>query len=183
MNGQIAQIVGVWFAILMARLLHSAGAEAAIRRTIRAGWADIAARSNIAGPPDVRAWINRMLDRVALLAPRLAARGENSGKPLYDALRDLRTGVAIGELRQLRIDLPAETASTLTPVLADIGDYYRGLDPDAPAPAGPALLAHIDAAMDRLTREDAARRPATLALVSLRRNLFPAAPGYRRIAA
>ena len=36
-----------------------------------------------------------------------AARGDRraeAGKPLYDALRDLRTGVAIGELRQLRRD-------------------------------------------------------------------------------
>jgi uncharacterized membrane protein YccC len=179
-NGAIAQIIGIWFAILMARLLQSAGAEGAIRRTIRAGWADIAARSNIAGPPDVRGWINRMLDRVALLAPRLAARGQDSGKPLYDALRDLRTGVAIGELRQLRIDLPAEAGRPLTPVLDDVGAYYRGLDPDAPAPAGPGLLAHIDAAIGELTHIPAASRPATLALVSLRRNLFPGAPGYRR---
>jgi uncharacterized membrane protein YccC len=182
-NSQIAQVVGIWFAILMARLLNSAGAEAAIRRTVRAGWADIAGRSNIAAPPDVRGWINRMLDRVALLAPRLAARGEDSGKPLYDALRDLRTGVAIGELRQLRIDLPTETGASLTPVLIDVGNYYRALDPDAPGPADRRLLDHIDAAMDWLTQDSVARRPATLALVSLRRNLFPQAPGYRRTAA
>lgn len=179
-NGAIAQIVGVWFAILMARLLQSAGAENAIRRTIRAGWADIAARSDSRAAPDVRGWINRMLDRIALLAPRLAARGENSGKPLYDALRDLRTGVAIGELRQLRNMLPPIDAEPLTAVLRDVGTYYGRLDPDAPAPASPTLLAHIDTAMDQLTRHPQAGRPATLALVALRRNLFPQAQGYER---
>lgn len=182
-NGQIAMLVGVWFAILMVRLLHSAGAEAAIRRTIRAGWTDIATRSTQRGPPDVRAWINRMLDRVALLGPRLAARGEDQGKPFHDALRDLRTGVAVGELLQLRIDLPDEVGNFLTPVLTDVAAYYRGLNPDAPAQAGPSLLAHIDAAMDRLTRDELARRPAMIALVSLRRNLFPTAPGYQRMIA
>ena len=56
----------------------------------------------------------RQLDRIALLAPRRAARGEDSGKPLYDALRDLLTGVAIGELRQLRNALPPMDAEPLT---------------------------------------------------------------------
>src|SRR3546814_20466835 len=91
-------------------------------------------------PPDVRGWINRMLDRIALLAPRLAATRSDSGRPLYDALRDLRTGVAIGELRQLRLDLPADEAAPLADVLTGVGAHYRGLDPDAPAPARPALL-------------------------------------------
>jgi hypothetical protein len=34
--------------------------------------------------------------------------------------------------------------------------------------------------MDQLTRHPQAARPATLALVALRRNLFPLAPGYER---
>ncbi|ETI65034.1 fusaric acid resistance protein FusB/FusC, partial [Sphingobium sp. C100] len=104
-NGAVAQLVGIWFAIIMAGLLQSAGVERAIRRTVRAGWIDIANRANLMTPPDVRGWINRMLDRIALLAPRLAATRRDSGAPLFDALRDLRTGVAIGELRQLRLDL------------------------------------------------------------------------------
>lgn len=184
-NGAIAQLVGVWFAIVMARLLVSAGAEGAIRRTIKAGWADIATRSTLTAPPDLQGWINRMLDRLALLAPRLAARGPDSGKPLYDTLRDLRTGFAIGELRQLRIDLAPDDGAPLTPLLQEVGAYYRTLDPDAPAPAGPGLLGHIDAVMDRLTTlsQGEARRTATLALVGLRRNLFPDAFDYRMGAA
>jgi uncharacterized membrane protein YccC len=183
-NGALAQLTGIWFAIVMARLLQSAGADGAIRRTMRAGWRDIANRATATGVPDVRGWINRMLDRVALLAPRLAAQGQDSGKPLYDALRDLRTGVAIGELRQLRRDLPPGD-EPLTPVLSDVGDYYRQLDPAAPQPAGPALLAHIDQAIDVLVRHPAAevRRAGTLGLVSLRRNLFPVAAPWRSVAA
>lgn len=184
-NGSLAQLIGIWFAIVMAGLLQAAGAEGAIRRTVRAGWADIAARANLMSPPDVRGWINRMLDRIALLAPRLTALGQDSGAPLYDALRDMRTGVAIGELRQLRIDLPAEEGRPLTGVLAGVGDYYRGLDPDAPQPAGPDLLHAIDGAMAELSANPApaVRREAVLGLVSLRRNLFPDALAYRRVAA
>lgn len=174
-NGAIAQMMGVALAILMARLLQSAGIEQAIRRTLRAGWADIAERSTLMTPPDVRAWINRMLDRIALLAPRLALAGRAPGAPLYDALRDLRTGVAIGELRALRLELPAERAAPLTDVLRDVGDYYRRLEPDAEKPDDPGLLANIDIALHAIARDDdaAVRRTGALALLGLRRNLFP----------
>ena len=181
-NGAVAQIVGIWFAIVMAGLFQSAGVERAIRRTIRAGWADIANRATLMSPPDVRGWINRMLDRIALLAPRLAATRRDSGKPLYDALRDLRTGVAIGELRQLRLDLPVQEGGRLATVLQGVSAHYRRLDPDAPQPAEPALLNDIDAAIDDLAANPrlSIRREAVLGLVSLRRNLFPDAEGYRR---
>lgn len=181
-NGTVAQLVGIWFAIIMAGLLQSAGVERAIRRTLRAGWSDMASRATLMSPPDLRGWINRMLDRIALLAPRLAATRADSGQPLYDALRDLRTGVAVGELRQLRIDLPADEAAPLTDVLTRVSAYYRGLDPDAPAGPQGELLHDIDEAIRDLSRHGsvAVRRQAILALVSLRRNLFPQSAGYRR---
>lgn len=181
-NGAVAQIVGIWYAIIMAGLLQSAGVERAIRRTIRAGWTDIANRATLTTPPDMRGWINRMLDRIALLAPRLAAIRSDSGAPLYDALRDMRTGVAIAELRQLRIALPPLDAASLAVVLGGVRDHYRGLDPDAPAPAQSGLLHDIDAAIGDLSANGRAlvRREGVLALVSLRRNLFPDAAAYRR---
>ena len=184
-NGAIAQFVGIAFAITMARLLQAAGVEAAIRRTIGAGWLDIARRSELTTPPDLRGWINRMLDRVALLAPRLALQGARDGAPLYDALRDLRTGVAIGELRQLRIDLPADDEAPLAAVLHDVGRYYRHLDPAAPGPAPSSMLADIDRAIALYLGQGdpAIRRAAALGLVSLRRNLFPDEGHYQRMAA
>lgn len=174
-NGAIAQLMGVAFAILMARLLQSAGIDQAIRRTLKAGWADIAERSNLMTPPDVRGWINRMLDRIALLAPRLALSGRSPGKPLYDALRDLRTGVAIGELRALRLTLPPERSAPLTDVLRDVGVYYRRLEPEVEKPEDPALLAHIDTALHTIAADPdpGVRRAGALGLLSLRRNLFP----------
>lgn len=182
-NGAIAQLVGVLFAIVMARLLQSAGLEHAIRRTLRAGWRDIAGRSNLMGPPDVRGWINRMLDRIALLSPRLALSGKAPGEPLYDVLRDLRTGVAIGELRQLRLDLPPRRSAPLTAVLGQVGEYYRRLEPDERTAADPALLADIDRALHVFARDEdrLVRRHAALALVALRRNLFPEAADLKGI--
>ena len=177
-NGSLAQLVGILYAIVMIRLLNSTGAQSAIRRTIRAGWVDIAERSNLMGPPDVRAWINRMLDRIAHLAPRLAMAGRSPGQPLYDALRDLRTGIAIGELRELRLGMSPERSAPVTAVLASVGNYYRSLVPDRPAPADPKLLHEIDAALGAVQhdRDPGARRAGVLSLYSLRRNIFPDAP-------
>jgi uncharacterized membrane protein YccC len=180
-NGALAQLIGTLFALIMARLLQTAGLESAIRRTLRAGWRDIAERSNVSGPPDLRAWINRMLDRIAVLGPRLALSGKQPGEPLYDVLRDLRTGVAIGELRQLRLDLPASRTAPLTGVLAEVGAYYRRLEPARRAPADPELLHDIDEALALFVADEdrSVRRQAALALVSLRRNLFPDAAALK----
>ncbi|WP_054947845.1 FUSC family protein [Novosphingobium sp. KN65.2] len=176
-DGALAQLVGIVFAITMIRLLQSSGLEAAIRRTIRAGWKDIAERSNLMAPADFQGWINRMLDRIALLAPRLAMSGKSPGSPLYDALRDLRTGVAIGELRDLRLAMTAEKSAPVTKVLRDVGEYYRKLEPEREKPAAPALLADIDRALKEVLGDENPRfvRSGALALISLRRNLFPEA--------
>ncbi|MGC4252221.1 MAG: FUSC family protein [Sphingobium sp.] len=184
-NGSLAQLTGIWFAAVMAGILQPAGLQSMVRRTIRAGWRDIANRANLMERPNLRRWINRMLDRVALLAPRLAAMGQDAGRPIYDALRDLRTGIGIGELRELRLDLPPGERASLTRVLQGVGDYYRGLDPDAPAPAQPALLHDIDGALAELSAnpDPTVRRGAILALVGLRRNLFADSAMYRRAAA
>ncbi|MCT2398695.1 FUSC family protein [Novosphingobium mangrovi (ex Huang et al. 2023)] len=180
-NEAFAQLVGILFALVMVRLLQSAGLDGAIRRTLKAGWADIATRSSLNTPPNVTAWISRMLDRIGLLAPRLAMRGDDPGQPLYDALRDVRTGIVIGELRQMRLDLPKEDGAAITPVLKDIGDYYRAMEPDRPPASPPEMLARIDHAVARLAdhSSEQVRRAGVLALVSLRRNIFPDAPAYQ----
>lgn len=179
-NGQIAQFAAILFSVIMVRLLQTAGIHHAIRRTIRAGWIDIAERANRTSAPDVRGWIARMLDRLALLTPRLMATGKAPGEPLYDLLKDLRTGVAIGELRQLRLDIGENDRQPVTDVLVAVGDYYRKLVPEERAPVDPQLLSRIDRALQRFTAiaEPVVRRRGTLPLITLRRNLFPEASAY-----
>jgi uncharacterized membrane protein YccC len=188
LNGSIAQLVGTFFAVVTVGLFQTIGADSSARRLIRAGWRELAQRSTAPGAPDVPGWIARMLDRIGLLAPRLALQGEDPGKPLLDALVDLRIGVSVGELRQLRLDGSAQETQAITPVLEGIGAHYRALRPDRPAPPEPALLADVDAALATMAHPGAhpgvadRRRAGVLALTSLRRNLFPAAPGYGLVA-
>lgn len=178
-NGGIAQLLGTLFAVVTVRLFQTIGADTSARRLIRAGWRELALRSEAPGRPDAPAWIARMLDRIGLLAPRLALQGEDPGKPLLDALTDLRIGVSVDELRQLRLDATPDEAATIAPVLRGVGAHYRALRPAEPAPPEPLLLAGIDAALTRFAADGSERRRSgVLALTSLRRNLFPTAPAY-----
>jgi len=179
MNGAIAQLIGTLFAVVTVGLFQTIGAQTSARRLLRAGWRELATRADSAGRPDTAGWIARMLDRIGLLAPRLALQGEDPGKPLLDALTDLRVGVAVGELRQLRIDGPVDEAAMITPVLRGVGTHYRALRPNQPAPPEPDLLAGIDRALAGFASSMPERhRTSVLALTSLRRNLFPSAPAY-----
>jgi len=180
LDGGISQLVGTLFAAVTVGLFQTIGADSSTRRLIRAGWRELGARANLPGRPDAAGWVSRMLDRIGLLAPRLAAQGQDPGKPLLDALTDLRVGVSIGELRQLRIDAPVPEGVMITPVLRGVGEHYWRLRPNEPCPPEPLLLAGIDSAMTGLAHSERPdlRRRGILALTSLRRNLFPSAAPY-----
>ncbi|WP_420140079.1 FUSC family protein [Sphingomonas sp.] len=178
-NGSLAQLMGTLFAVVTVGLFQTIGTARSAERLIRAGWRDLARRSDLRSPPDATGWTSRMLDRIGLLAPRLAARGDDPGKPLLDALVDLRIGLTVGELRNLRRGGTEEEEALITPVLRGIAKYYRGLRIDAPAEPSSQLLECIDNALRVLAQGPSAerRRAAVLALTSLRRNLFPRAAG------
>jgi hypothetical protein len=119
-----------------------------------------------------------MLDRIGLLAPRIAqAGGTLEGMVAHDAMLDLRMGADIVALQRTRAHLPAEAAAQ---VLADIATFFRGrAGGQGEGARPPALLARIDAALSgALGAPDASPewRSAVTALVGLRRNLFPEAP-------
>ena len=183
-NAGLAQIAGTAFAVVTVALFQTAGADRSAARLIHAGWRDLARRSTLPGEPDEAGWISRMLDRLGLLATRLAARGEDPGQPLHDVLIDLRVGVAVAELRRLRLTAGAATGATVTPLLEEVAEHYRRRSLDRPTPDDPRLLATIDRALAGLARDPDAteRRAAVLALTSLRRNLFAAAPAFEAAA-
>jgi len=179
-NGSLAQIVGTGFAVVTVGLFQVVGTERSAARIIAAGWRDLARRSNLPGRADVTGWVSRMLDRIGLLAPRLAALGADPGRPMLDALQDLRVGVTVGHLRDLRLDAGGPAEALITPVLHGVGRYYAARRIDRAPPDDPALLEGIDRAMLAFSHDEdrAVRRSAVLALTGLRRNLFPAAPAY-----
>jgi len=175
LNSNLALILGAVAAARITALVRSVGSDWSARRLRRAtslDLADLAARPQDASARD--AYAGRMLDRIALLAPRTApGAGEAARADARLALRDLRMGADIASLQQWRRCLPAEAVGRL---LADAARVFRAQATGAPRRDEP-LLPQIDRLLLGALHGDAARPAdaAIAALVGLRRNLFPAA--------
>jgi len=178
-NSMLGQVLGVLAAAWVTRLVRSVGVDWSARRIQRATWrelGDMAAAPRLL--PQGEAYAVRMLDRIGLLAPRIAqAGGTIAGVPANDALRDLRMGADIVALQRARAELPQAATARL---LGGIAGFFRARGQGGMA-ARPAvgLLPQIDAALAAVLQPrdlSAAARSAVTALVGLRRNLFPDAP-------
>jgi len=178
-NSMLGQIVGVVMAARVTRLVRSVGADWSARRIQRATWRELGDMAASTQPQYAQsdAYAVRMLDRIGLLAPRIAQSGGTvEGVVADDALRDLRMGADIAVLQRVRAQLPLATAGAL---LGGIARFFRQRGEGRMTPRPAALLPQIDEALTAvLAARDTstASRAAVTALVGLRRNLFPDAP-------
>jgi uncharacterized membrane protein YccC len=180
-NGAIAQLTGTGFAVVTVSLFQTIGADSSVARLFRAGWRDVARRAD-GRSTDETCWSSRMLDRIGLLLPRLAARPVRENPDgLLDALTDMRTGIVAGRLRRLSRTGEREPIDA---ALDGIARHFRGLDPSRPAPPPDNLLMLIDQGVAAFAAdlEPKRCREGLVLLTSLRRNLFPTAPGHRAAA-
>lgn len=177
-----AQIIGVAMAALIAAIFRTISAEQSARRIQAANWKELAALASASRAPSRSAYTLRMLDRIGLLQPRLALARRSDDQLAADALKDLRVGNDIAELQRARRILPAAEAA-IGPVLGGLAGLFRRRLASGSGDAGlPDLLADIDRALARVTAAPgalAARDRAVVALVGIRRALFPQAPDYR----
>lgn len=176
LNGNLAVLVAVGVAMFAIGALRSMSAETSARRLLRQTWTAIAALAERGAAPDAAGFAARLVDRLALLAPRLA-QGE-AGDRLGDrALSDLRVAMNMMAIQQSRSGLAAGERAEVDAALDAVGDHYGRLARGGERPLAPApLLGRLDAALTGLGQaHDEAGRRAALGLVGLRRNLFPAA--------
>lgn len=99
-NTAVALFSATGFAVIGMSLLQTVQADAAINRLLALCQRDI--RRSIQGvfTPDEKRWTNLMMDRAALLIPRLQRSGPSSGQALNFMLHSLRTGLCIMRLRR-----------------------------------------------------------------------------------
>ncbi|WCS27688.1 FUSC family protein [Methylobacterium sp. NMS14P] len=176
-NGVIASVVGMWVGAVVTRLIRSVGAGWSARRLVRINRRSLAAAAAGRGAGHGLELAALMLDRVGLIAPRLASLPAATSAPVGDLLADVRVGINLVEVRRVRRRLAGPPRQAVDRVLALAARRLRGRtgQPDS------ALLAALDDGLDAVAGAAASpeRRAALIGLTGLRRGLFPDAPGYR----
>jgi uncharacterized membrane protein YccC len=176
-NSAIAIIVGMWVATLVTRLVRSVGAGWSAHRLRGVNRRSLARAAERQGAQSGLELAAIMLDRVGLLAPRLAALPPEDAEWTADLLAEVRVGINVVELRRDRRRLSQEARAAVERLLRDMARYFGGSAARPPA----ELLTSLDAALDATAVEPqrAAHRAALMALVGIRRGLFPDARPYR----
>jgi uncharacterized membrane protein YccC len=176
-NSAIATVMGIWTAAIVTLLMRSVGGAWSahrLRGINRKSLVEAAARRGSSDGVELAAL---MLDRVGLIAPRLAAFPSDNAEWTAELLSEVRVGINIVELRRVRNDLSRQAVVGIDRILSALSHYFRS--DDAHPPAG--LLAPIDACLDAIAADEKepVRRRALLGLIDLRHSLFPNVAPYR----
>jgi uncharacterized membrane protein YccC len=177
-NSMLSQVLGLTVAAVTTRVVRTVGAAWTARRLLKAGWSELA-RLGGGEKTTLPEFSARMVDRIGLLTPRLASAGGHQDLQATDALRDLRIGLNMTLLQQVRPQLGRGEAA-LGPLMAQLSRHFARLP--AVDTAGEAqLLDALDNALRAICEgtHDAAQREALAALTGMRRDLFPEAPPYQ----
>lgn len=172
-NANLSQFFGLFSAIYVIRSIRVMSADASARRLLAHTWNSIARLASGRGDAEPAAFASRMVDRLGLLVPRLAASRADDLSGV-DALAELRTGMDVVTLQNQRDTLPESARAPVDRLLDAIAEHYaqRSIDHQASQP----LLHRIDRALHALAALPTPASPPLAALVGLRRNLFPQAP-------
>lgn len=181
-NSMLAQVIGIGAAALTTSLTRTVSAGWTARRLLRAGWTELARLGQAERAPLTASVSARMLDRVALLTPRLAMAGPQEDLVAADALNDLRVGLNMTQLLHIEPQLE-ESRVSVRLVLQTLSEHFRNR-PALVESADPALLTGLDETLRAVCAAPSSQeqRQAAAALTGIRRDLFPHAPPYQSAA-
>jgi uncharacterized membrane protein YccC len=176
----IAATTGLVISMFVLRTLRVVSAEVSAVRILRAGWVELAELAAGARPLSRQIWVSRMIDRVALLTPRMAQAGPVEGLRLTDALNDLRLGVNIVDLQEAAQRMPEASKYAVEDLLKQLAFHFRGQAQRGHRSPEATLIDSIDAAIREVlgTSDSQVRKHGLAASVGLRRNLFASADGF-----
>lgn len=107
LNSVIALFAAIGFAVVSMGLFQTIPVDAAIGRLLRLNRQDVRRRA-LGGGPDEALWTSLMIDRTALLLPRLRLSGKSHPDVLDDTLHHLRVGHAASRLHRALRQLDAD---------------------------------------------------------------------------
>jgi uncharacterized membrane protein YccC len=175
-NSSVAVILGMWVAAIVTRLVRSVGAGWSARRLRAVNRGALARAAKRQGAQNGLELAALMLDRVGLIAPRLAALPSDDAEWTADLLAEVRVGINVVELRRDRRQLSNTAREAVERLLAALCRHFNGKADDP----SPELLDTIDAALDAVSADagSPAGRAALMGLVGIRRGVFPDARPY-----
>jgi uncharacterized membrane protein YccC len=176
-NSSVAVIVGMWVAAIVTRLVRSVGAGWSARRLRAVNRRSLARAAERQGAQNGLELAALMLDRVGLIAPRLAALPSDDAEWTADLLAEVRVGINVVELRRDRRQLSKPARGAVETLLAALSRHFEA-ESEKPTPD---LLDTVDEALDAVSAEarQVPGQAALMGLVGIRRGLFPDAPPYR----
>lgn len=184
-NGMLSQIAGLVAAAVITSMFRRVGAAWTARRLLKAGWSELA-RLGGGEKTTLAEFSARTVDRIGLLAPRLAlaAKSQSNQQDLQDlqatdALRDLRIGLNMTLLQQVRPQL-GRGDTALGPLMTQLSQHFKRL-PAIDKDGESHLLGALDNALRAICEgtHDAPQREALAALTGIRRDMFPWAVPYQ----
>lgn len=177
-NSTLAQLAGLALAVLVIGVFRSVGAGWTARRLLRAGWGELARIGDGRHAPSVPDFSARMVDRIALLTPRLALAGPQQDLQASDALVDLRIGLNMTQLLAVRGELGRSQAA-LWALFEHLSQHFEARPHNDPV-AETRLLASLDNVLRSVSAAQLvpARGTALASLAGMRRDLFPQAAPY-----
>jgi uncharacterized membrane protein YccC len=178
-NTMLAQIFGLTVAAVITGVFRTVGAGWTARRLLKAGWSELArlgSGERVASVPEFSA---RMVDRIALLTPRLALAGSQQDLQASDALVDLRIGLNMAQLLEARDELGRSQAA-LWPLLEHLSQHFAAR-PHHDAAHDARLLVSLDNALRSVCQAQPSKGQvdAVAALTGIRRDMFPEMPPYQ----
>ena len=177
-NSMLSQVLGLTVAAVTTRVVRTVGAAWTARRLLKAGWSELA-RMGGGETVTLPEFSARMVDRIGLLTPRLASAGGHQDLQARDALRDLRIGLNMTLLQQVRPQLGRGDAA-LSPLMTQLSRHFARL-PAVHKDGEAQLLDALDNSLRAICEgaQDASQREALAALTGIRRDLFPQAAPYQ----
>jgi uncharacterized membrane protein YccC len=130
LNAVLAVFAATGFAVISMTLFQTVAADHAIKRLLQISRRDVRRRA-LRQKPDARDnsasnWTGLMIDRTALLLPRVQGAKNSYTDVLDDTLHHLRIGHAVMQIVQARAELQGETAAAITALLSEIARYFDG---------------------------------------------------------
>ncbi len=180
-NSTAASLFGVAVASVVTALVVPSGAAWTLRRRLRSAWIDVADVATATSPPERLQLIGRFLDRIGLLAPQVAVGGAEEQATAVAGMIGLRVGISLVDLTARLGAMPPALGLAVAAVERRTAAFFKERAEKGGFTIPPETLLHaVDAAMDATAEAtDGIKRDAVIALVAIRRNLFPEAAPYR----